>query len=56
MSNYMRMEMADYKRLEKGYLRNGVESLLDHIKIGEVIELKGLDEESRIDLMTEEEE
>lgn len=47
ISNYMHMEMGDYKRLEKFYLPNGIESLLDHIKIGEVIELKGIDEESR---------
>ena len=54
MSNYMHMEMSDYTKLKKTYLPNGIESLLNHIKIDKVIELKGLDEEQLVEVQNKE--
>lgn len=40
---YMHMEEEDYRHLRKQYLPNGIISLFQYIRIGDVIEIQGLD-------------
>jgi hypothetical protein len=41
------MEEEDYKHLRKEFLPNGIISLFQYIRIGDVVEIQGLDGNTR---------